>query len=195
MIAPHFFYTQPQFRATSPDVAKLRNVTEWTLDTPGASFALALDYYRFEAFATKKDRDAACGPTAHVDVRYVAATNNDLYREQIVIDDVACGHALDHPNFEEVVSPLFDAAMKRLIGDVVKRPNNAKGTIASAELLIARTRYSIAAEMIGEWIKFPVTALTLFEESTRDVTDRTIDWLNNRIMLTASPSLFETQAN
>lgn len=124
MILPDLFYTQPQFRAASPDAAKLKNVTEWTLDTPGIGLALALDYYRFEAFATRKDRDAACGPTAHEDVRYVPATADDLYCEEIITDHIACGHTVDHPRFDEVVSPLFDAALRRLMRDVVDRPKD-----------------------------------------------------------------------
>ncbi|MGY4598106.1 hypothetical protein ACVWXL_005852 [Bradyrhizobium sp. GM22.5] len=195
MILPDFFYTQPQFRAASADAAKLKNATEWTLDTPGVGLALALDYYRFEAFATRKDRDAACGPTAHEDVRYVAATDDDLYREEIMIDDIACGHSVDHPRFDEVVSPLFDAALKRLIRDVVDRPKDAKGKIASTEIFIARTRYSIAAEAVDDWIKFPVAALAVFERGDQGVMDGTVDWLQNRLVLTASPSLFDTEAN
>lgn len=195
MILPNFFYTQPRFRAASAEAAKLKGLTDWTLDTPGAHFALALDYYRVEAFATRNDRDAACGLTAHDDVRYVAATSDDLYREKIMIDDIACGHDVDHPRFDEVVSPLFSAALKRLIGDVINRPRNETGKIASTEIYIARTRYSIAAEADGDWIKFPVTALAVFERRDGDVMDRTIDWLHNRMMLTASPSLFKAPAN
>lgn len=81
-----------------------------------------------------------------------------------MIDDIACDHSVDHPRFNEVVSPLFDAALKRLIRDVVARPKNATGEIASTEIFIARTRYSIAAEAVDDWIKFPVTALAVFEK-------------------------------
>ncbi len=38
-----------RFRASSPKFARLREATELTLDTPGASLAVALDYYRIEA--------------------------------------------------------------------------------------------------------------------------------------------------
>ena len=48
---PDLFYTQPTFRADSPDFAKAKGQTEWTLQTPGIELRLALDYYRFEAFA------------------------------------------------------------------------------------------------------------------------------------------------
>lgn len=195
MILPDFFYTQPQFRAAAPDAAKLKDVTEWTLNTPGVGLALALDYYRFEAFATAGDRDAACGPTAHEDVRYVSANEDDLRYEGVTVDDIACGYTVDHLRFEEVVSPLFDAAFKRLFRDVIDRPKNAKGKIASTEIFIARTRYSIVAEASDDWIKFPVTAMTVFERSNQDVMGRTVEWLENRLMLTASPSLFEAKAN
>jgi hypothetical protein len=116
---PNLFYTQPTFRADSPDFAKAKGQTEWTLETPGMRLRLALDYYRFEAFATKHERDARCGPTGHEDVRYAPATTKDLRSNDITIDLIACWH--DHPMFDTVVSPLFDPAFRRLIGDVEAR--------------------------------------------------------------------------
>src|ERR1700682_160144 len=113
MTRPHFFYTEPQFRASSPDFAKLKAAPEWTLDTPGIGLALALDYYRFEAFATADDRDACCGPTAHPDVRYAKAPIADLKRNKVTIDNIACGLTVDHPDFDEIMTPLFEAAMVR----------------------------------------------------------------------------------
>lgn len=191
----NFFYTQPTFRAASPDLDKLRGQTEWTLQTPGIELRLALDYYRFEAFATKHERDARCGPTVHEDVRYAPATTKDLSSNGITIDMIACGHDIDHPMFDTVVSPLFDAAFKRLIGDLIEVPKGTHGMLASTEILIARARYSIKAEAVGDWIKFPVSAMVVFEKGDRDVMDRTIAWLENRIELTASPSLFDPKPN
>jgi hypothetical protein len=188
------FYAQPTFRAASPDFAKAKGVTEWTLDTPGISFRLALDYYRCEAFATETDRDARCGATAHEDVRYRPATIRDLERDDVSLDELACGYDIDHPGFESVVSPLFDAAVRRLIGAVVDDPDKT-GEIASTEIIIARTRYSIKAESIGGWIKFPISAMVVFEKGDHNVMDRTIVWLGNRLELMASPRLFGASPN
>jgi hypothetical protein len=185
----NLFYTQPTFRAASPDFAKAKGQTNWTPDTPGFRLWLALDYYRFEAFATEHERDACCGPTAHPDVRYAPATMTDLRLNDISIDMVACGHDIDHPKFDSVVSPLFDAALKRLIREAVDNQGKTEGELASTEILIARTRYSISATAVDDFIKFPVSAMTVFEKGNQDVMDRTLAWLENRLVLTASPSL------
>ena len=107
---PALFYTQPTFRAVSPDFAEAKGQTDWSLETPGMRLRLALDYYRFEAFADAQTRDARCGATGHEDVRYAPATIGDLTHNDITSDMVACGHDIDHPDFERVVSSLFDAA-------------------------------------------------------------------------------------
>ena len=192
MMLPQFHYAEPKFRASSPDFAKLKAASDWTLDTPGIGLALALDYYCVEAFASEKDRNAACGPTAHDDVRYVPASRRDLSREDITLDDVACGYSVDHPRFDEIVTPIFDAALKRLIGDLMETPKDQTGIVASIVIPIARTRYTISAERVGEWIKFPVKGLTVFEKVDQDLMDRTVDWLHNRLMLKGSPG---TQSN
>lgn len=193
--SPDLFYTQPTFRADSPDLDKLTGQTEWTLQTPGIGLRLALDYYRFEAFASMHERDARCGPTAHQDVRYAPATTKDLRSNDITIDMIACGHDIDHPMFDAVVSPLFDAAFRRLIKELVDRPKRIEGVIAESEIMIARARYSIKAQSAGGWMKFPVSAMAVFEKANSDVMDRTIAWLENRIELTASPSLFDPKPN
>jgi hypothetical protein len=116
-------------RPSGPPARTLLNwggQTEWTLQTPGIGLRLALDYYRFEAFATMRERDARCGPTAHQDVRYAPATTTDLRSNGITIDMIACGHDIDHPMFDAVVSPLFDAAFGRLIREVVDSPKGTK---------------------------------------------------------------------
>jgi hypothetical protein len=37
--------------------------------------------------------------------------------------------------------------------------------------------------------------MTVFEKGNQDVMDRSTAWLENRLVLTASPSLFEATAN
>jgi len=172
MPIPQFFFAQPQFRASASDF----------------SLALASEYYRFEIFATAEDRDAHCGPSAHPDVRYVRATMDDIVQNDVTLDDIGCGVPLDHPHFELIMAPLFDAAISRLFRDMRRKPTKP-GKLGSAEMFIARTRYTIAAECTGEWISFPVEAMTVFEDGDRSVTDRTLEWLNDRLVLTTSPSL------
>jgi hypothetical protein len=171
---PNLFYTQPTFRADSPDFAKAKGQTDLTLDAPSIRLRLALDYYRFEAFATEHDRDAHCGAAAHEDVHYAPATIRDLWHNHVSLDELACGHDTDHPDFESVVSPLFDAAMRRLIGEVMNNPDKTREELGSTAIIIARARYSIKAKSFGEWIKFPISAMTVFETGDRDVMDRTI---------------------
>ncbi|MDN4987096.1 hypothetical protein QY049_28435 [Bradyrhizobium sp. WYCCWR 13022] len=119
----------------------------------------------------------------------------DLKHNKISLEMIACGHDVDHPRFDELVTPLFDAAFRRLIGDLVEAPKSTVGTLASTEIMIARVRYSIKADSVGGWIKFPISALIVFEEENRGVKSRTIAWLENRLELTASPSLFGTKPN
>ena len=77
--------------------------------------------------------------------------------------------------------------MEKLFRDMPKRLKS--GTLASTEMIIARTRYTIAAECDGEWVFFPVEAMTAFEDTDRSITEGTLEWLRDRIVLTTSPSL------
>ena len=197
MALPHFFYAEPQLRGSSLDVVapKLKAATEWTLDTPGIDLVLALDYYRAEAFATARDRDAACGLTAHRDVRYVPAEQRTLNRGDLSLDEIACGYNVNHPRFDEIAVPIVDCALKRLVRDLMNVAENHTGVIASTTVSIARVNYTILAERNGDWIKFPIGARTHFEQTDSDIIDRTIDWLHHHVMLTASPSLVEARPN
>src|SRR5260363_47810 len=70
------YLAQPLFDRNSPDFEHLASLpTKFTLDTPGARLALALNYYTVEAYAHQADRDAACGMTAHPDIMYVPTAN------------------------------------------------------------------------------------------------------------------------
>lgn len=197
MPLPHFFYAEPQFRASSLDVVapKLKTATKWTFDTPGIDLLLALDYYRIEAFATARDRDAACGQTAHKDVRYAPVIRRNLDRGGLSLDEIACGYTVDHPRFDEIAIAIVDSALKRLVRDLMNVAENQTGVVASATVSIARVDYTILAERTGDWIKFPIGARTVFEEADRGIIDRTIDWLYHHVMLKASPSLVDAQPN
>lgn len=177
MLSPQLFFAQPQFRASAPHL----------------SLAVASKYYKFEVFATAEDRDARCGPTAHPHVRYVPATMEDIVQNDIGLEDVGCGVSLGHPHFELIMAPLFDAIMEKLFRDMPKRLRS--GTLASTEIFIARTRYTVAAECDGEWVFFPVEATTAFEDTDRSLTEGTLEWLHDRLVLTTSPSLPGAQPN
>jgi hypothetical protein len=197
MTLPHFVYAEPQLRTSSLDAVapKLKAATKRTLDTPGIDLVLALDYYRVEAFATARDRDAACGLTAHRDVRYVPAERRTLNRGGLALDDIACGYTVDHPRFEEIAVPLVDNALKRLVEALMNAAENHTGVIASATVSIARVEYTISAERTGDWIKFPIGARALFETTNSGIIDKTIDWLHHHVMLKASPSLVDARPN
>lgn len=192
---PTLFYTQPMFRAASPDFAQAKEQTDWGLETPGARFMLAFDLYRFEAFATRRDRDVRCGQTGHEDVRYAPATFKDVTQNKVTLDQIACGHDIDHPSFDAVVSPLLRAAVRRLVGEIMNDPDRSEKTIASAEIIIARARYSIEAKSVGDRIEFLISAISVFEERDEDAMDRTICWLEHRLKLMASPALFGASPN
>lgn len=194
---PNFFYAEPRFHAASEDLAKLKEATEqeWILDTPGLSFGLALDYYRVEAFVTKSDRDAACGPTAHQDVRYVPASRSGLMRGDITMDHITCGYTIDHPRFGDVFDPIFEAAVRRLIGGVLAAPDDQAGTVALAAITIARVRYTISAVSAGDWIEFPVKGLAAFEQFDQELMQRTIVYLGERLILHMSPDLVGAKPN
>ena len=53
MSLPNAFFAQPCFREASPDFEKLKAATKLSLKTSGIRLALAIDYYRVEAFLTK----------------------------------------------------------------------------------------------------------------------------------------------
>lgn len=197
MALPHFFFAEPQLRMSSLEFVapELKAATKWTLDTPGIDLVLALDYYRVEAFATARDRDAACGPTAHRDVRYVPAKQKTLNRGGLSLDEIACGYTVDHPRFDKIAVPIVDSVLKRFVRDLMNVAENHTGLVASATVSIARVDYTILAERTGDWIKFPIGARTLFEKPNSGTIDKTIEWLHHHVMLQGSPSLVDARPN
>ena len=185
------FYAEPRFRRSSPDFEKLKGVANLTLDTPGIGLALAIDYYRVEAFAHRIDRDKACGPTAHPDVRYFPVTHDALILRCTSLDDIACGCPVDHPDFEAILDPLFERMLARLLDDAARK---RKGT-ASGILTIARARYTISATWKGDWLNFDVEAFSAFEQVNADIMDRTVRQLNDRLALHLSLRRADTSMN
>jgi hypothetical protein len=184
MSLPEAFYAEPRFRRSSPDFDKLKGMTDLTLDTPGIGLALAIDYYRVEAFAHRLDRDEACGPTAHPDVRYFPITRKALILRHASLDDIACGCSIDHRAFEAVLGRLVDRMLAHLLEDAAEA---RKGNAATATLTIARVRYTISATWKGDWLNFAVDAFSAFEQVGADVMDRTVRHLNDRLALQLSP--------
>lgn len=189
MTLPKAFYAEPKFRAASPDFAKLKAATDLTLETPGIVLALAMDYYRAELFASEKDRDLACGPTSNADVRYFPTTRAALIRAGTSLDEISCGHPVDHPNFGDALGPIFEAAAKRLIKDLVQAPAGQSGIVTSTMISIARVRYTISVTSSGDWRHFSVHALSAFEHQEKELVDRTIEYLQGRLALQISPTL------
>lgn len=169
MHTEQFFFAQPQFRRSASDL----------------ELAVASEYYKFEVFSTAEDRDARCGLTANPDVRYVRATMEDIAQNDLGLGDIGCGVALDHPDFELIMGPLFDDVMTKLLRNL-SRTSIGSGILGSAELLIARTRYTMSVKSSDGWITFPVEAMTVFEKADRGLIDRTLEWLHDRIVLTTS---------
>lgn len=188
MKLPDAFYAEPRVRADNPNIKKLRGATHLVLGTPEAVLALSLDYYRTEAYATEEERDRACGPAANKDVCYFPVRRIDLHRAT-QLDLLGCGHGIGHPQFERIFFPIFMAVLSRLIGKVTRFSSKQNGTIATAALSIARARYTVSVTAAGDWRYFSVEGLALFEDIHQRTLDRTIEYLNGRLMLELSPIL------
>jgi hypothetical protein len=195
MNLPSAFYAEPRFRASSLDIPKLKKATKISRNTPGASLALAFDYCRTEAFATKSERDRACGPTAHDEVRYFPISRSALIRAGNTLDTIACDHGLDHPGFGQIFAPIFTAALHRQLEEVMRATDKMNGVIATTVLSIARVRYTIYVIRGNDWLNFYISGLSVFEEIEQGVMDRTIKYLEERLILELSPSLKNRRPN
>jgi hypothetical protein len=192
MNLPHASYSEPRFHSSSPDFIKLKGAAELTIDTPGAALALAMDYYRVEAFASEEDRDLACGPTEREDVRYFPVSRGALIKRSTDLLDIACGHSLDHPAFERIVSPLFCRTIQEVVKDAsttLGQPKEMGGVIAKCPITIARVRYNLSLIKSGDWLNFDVEAISLFEQMDTDLVDRTIRHLQEALVDQLSPML------
>lgn len=195
MTLPTAFYAEPRFHASSPGFERLKAATELAPDTPEASFALAIDYYQTEAFSTKAERDEACGPTGHADIRYFPISRSALLRAGDTIDTIACGHGIDHPRFEQIFTPLFYGRAPPPNEEVFRAGSKSKGVIATTAVSIARVRYTISVIGAGDWLNFDVSALSRFEDAEQAIMDRTTEYLDHRLRLELSPSLIRARPN
>jgi hypothetical protein len=195
MTLPVAFYAEPRLRASSPGFERLKAAIELAPGTPETSLALAIDYYQTEAFSTKVERDEACGPTGHADIRYFPINRSALLRAGDTIDTIACGHDIDHPRFEQIFAPLFTAALRRQAEDVSQAGSKSKGVIATTAVSIARVRYTISVIGTGDWLNFDVSSLSGFEDAEPAIMDRTMEYLDHRLRLELSPTLIRARPN
>lgn len=179
------YFTQPLFRQDSPDFKHLASLpAHFTLDTPGARLALALNYYACEAYASEIDRDAACGMTAHPDIKYVSV---DAVSDEDIAD-LSCGHSIDHLHFERVLGPIFNRKVEQLIGKMIGAGRKAEGPIAMEALSIARIRYEIQAIAEHDVVAFKVEGVSLFEKGDRNTIEATCVFLEERLRLHLLPT-------
>jgi hypothetical protein len=180
-----FFFAEPRFRASSPDLEHISDLGEHvTLETPGAQLAAAAAYYCIEAYATKSDRDTACGLTGNSDVKYVSIQPREIPNREI--DRIACGYPMNHPRFEEVFEPTFAITVRKLANEISRHHADTSYTPAEAALAIARVYYTIAAIPDGGKFKFKIDGLSLFEKRHQSTLDRTAKFLEDRLILETS---------
>ena len=128
------YYAQPQLRESKELRDLFRLPVGFTRDMPGARLAMAVDHYTIEAYARRSDRDAACGATAHPDITYAAVAASCIKKT----DEIGCGYAFDHPDFEKVLDPIFSRSVERLIANMMAAGQKAEDPIAIEILSIAR---------------------------------------------------------
>lgn len=179
------FFAEPLFNGASPDMAHVRNLQgNVKLDTPGVNLAAASEYYWIEAYASVRDRDAACGLAANRDVKYIALTSNDIPRAEL--GRISCGYAIDHPQFEEVFELTFAATLRNLANLV---SSNGGRRIQAAEFSIGRVHYAITPlPDRGSRFRFRIDGLSLFEKHEQDLLDRTAEFLEERLVAETSKS-------
>lgn len=181
----NLYFAQPVLQ-DSPDYKHLPNLTAgYTIDSPGGSLAGALQYYRIEAYARKKDRDAACGLTAHPDITYEPIA--DVPAEEL--ENIGCGHAIGHPSFEKVLDPIFYRLVERLTAKMMNVSPNAEGSIAIEDLSIARTLYIIEAIAHRRHVRIEIDGVAVFEKEDRTTIGATRAFLKERLHLHRLPTL------
>jgi len=181
------FYVQPHIRQASLQKFQRAKAKGAELTPATQGMLVALDYYQPERFATKSARDLACGPTAHPDVRYFPVGRAELIASGTKMDEVSCGHSIDDPHFERIVSPMLDQAAKHLMEQIFDSFDQQTGIIAETVLTIARARYSLSVNSSpGGWLNFDVQYLCVFEQIEPEVMDRTSKFLGERLRLCLS---------
>ncbi|KAB2760779.1 hypothetical protein E0H22_24880 [Rhodopseudomonas boonkerdii] len=178
------YYAEPELRESQELRDLFRLPVGFTPDTPGARLAMAVDHYTTEAYTRRSDRDAACGVTAHPDITYAAVAASSVKKT----DEIGCGYAIHHPDFEKVLDPIFSRAVKRLIANMAAADQKAEDPIATEVLSIARTCYKI--ETIGERdiIRFRLAWNAFEEKPDRTTIEQTCAFLEDRLHLAFLPT-------
>ncbi len=177
-----FFFAEPRFRASSPDLEHMRDLREhFTLKSPGAKLTTAAAYYWIEAYITRADRDAACGLAGGPDVKYFPIRPKEIPNREI--NRIACGYPINHPRFESVFEPTFAIAVHKLAHEIACHGADRSYTPAAVEFAIARVYYSIAALPEGSKFRFKIDGLSLFEKRRQCTLDQTAKLLESRLIL------------
>lgn len=185
------YYAQPQLRESKELRDLFRLPVGFTRDMPGARLAMAVDHYTIEAYARRSDRDAACGATAHPDITYAAVAASCIKKT----DEIGCGYAFDHPDFEKVLDPIFSRSVERLIANMMAAGQKAEDPIAIEILSIARTRYKIEAIAERDIIRFQLKWNALFEKTDRATIEKTCAFLEDRLHLHFLPTPLKRKAH
>lgn len=154
------------------------------LDTPGVNLAATSEYYWIEAYASVRDRDAACGLTANRDVKYIALASNDIPRAEL--DRISCGYPIGLPKFEEVFELTFTTTLRNL--ENLVSGGGGRRTQA-AEFSIGRVHFAITPlpDRMRRF-RFRINGLSLFENHDQDLLDRTAEFLEERLIAETSKS-------
>lgn len=183
-----YFFAEPRFRASSPDLKHISDIGEdFSLEMPGVSLAAAAEYYCIEAYATKADRDRACGLAGSPDVKYVSIQAKEIPHREM--SRIACGYALDHPRFEDVFVPIFGITLRTLANEISRHRADANYAPAETAIAVGRVHYTITALPDAKKFKFKVDGLCLFEKRHQSILDRTAKFLEDRLVLETSQLL------
>jgi hypothetical protein len=106
------------------------------------------------------------------------------------IESVGCGHTLDHPDFEQVFEPIFDATLRYLVGEMIQTARPKNGPVATTVISIARVRYTITVVAAEDWFNFSVGGICLFEQIDPELLEKTCRYLEEQLILHLSPPPF-----
>jgi hypothetical protein len=177
LLISRFHFARPYFLKS--DFKHLRSLgPRFKLDTPGGRLKLALEYYCAEAYAWPSDRRKACGLAANPRVKYFVTDPQDIRENGI--NQISCGYSIDHPRFERVFGPTFAITLRQLSKAISEKKTEA------IVFPIARASYAITPIRDGTRFRFLVQGFSAFEEAEQSTLDRTVKFLEQRLILQTS---------